>query len=339
VTTPLRIAALSAWHVHAEEYARAAMDHPDTELVAVWDEDFDRGQVLAEKLSVTAVEDLDALLARPDLDGVTITTATTAHREIIGKVIAAGKHVFTEKLLAPTLEEADELLAAARAAGVQITVSLPRLSHGYTVALREVLDSGILGRLTYSRVRLAHDGSTRDWLPERFYRRSEAIGGAFSDLAAHPVYLTQLILGTDVQVASATYTEMTGRWVEDNAVVTVTSPDGAIGVIESGFVTPTSPFSIEVQGTDGSLQYGLGADGDLVVDTGQGPERREVPADSPIPFAQWVTAIRTGEPTTENLERARALTALVVDANARAASASATSAAPTTDPTPAGENA
>jgi predicted dehydrogenase len=100
VTTPLRIAALSAWHVHAEEYARAAMDHPDTELVAVWDEDFDRGQVLAEKLSVTAVEDLDALLARPDLDGVTITTATTAHREIIGKVIAAGKHVFTEKLLA-----------------------------------------------------------------------------------------------------------------------------------------------------------------------------------------------------------------------------------------------
>nr|WP_245354250.1 Gfo/Idh/MocA family oxidoreductase [Brachybacterium sacelli] len=315
----MRIAALSAWHVHAEEYAREAQNHPDTELVAVWDDDGERGKALAEKVGVEFVPDLDALLAREDLDGVTITTATTVHREVIGKVIAAGKHVFTEKLLAPDLAECDELLAAARAAGVQVTVSLPRLAHGYTVALREVLEAGTLGRLSYSRVRLAHNGSTGDWLPARFYDPAEAVGGAFSDLAAHPAYLTQLILGTDVTVASATYTDMTGRGVEDNAVVTVTSPDGAIGVVETGFVTPSSPFSIEVQGTAGTLTHGLGADGGMVLDTGDGPAPVEVPADAPNPFAQWVQAIHSGEETTENLERARALTALVIAANTAAA--------------------
>lgn len=319
VTTPLRIAALSAWHVHAEEYARAAQDHPDTDLIAVWDEDPDRGKELAETLGVEFVADLDQLLAREDLDGVTVTTATTAHLDVIGKVIAAGKHVFTEKLLAPTLAECDQLLDAAREADVRITVSLPRLAHGYTLALREVLAGGDLGRITYSRVRLAHNGSVADWLPERFYDPAGAIGGAFSDLAAHPAYLTQLILGTDATVRSATYTDMTGRGVEDNAVVTVTSPDGAIGVIETGFVTPASPFSIEVHGTKGSFQYGLGADGALVVDTGDGPRTREVPEDAPAPFSQWVQAIRAGEDTTENLERARALTALVVEANRLAA--------------------
>ncbi|MGP9683897.1 Gfo/Idh/MocA family protein [Brachybacterium sp. AOP3-A1-3] len=318
MSATLRIAALSAWHVHAEEYAREAQNHPETELVAVWDDDAERGKALAETVGVEFVADLDDLLAREDLDGVTITTATTVHREVIGKVIAAGKHVFTEKLLAPTLAECDELLEAARAAGVQVTVSLPRLAHGYTVALREVLDGGSLGRLSYSRVRLAHNGSTADWLPPRFYDPAEAIGGAFSDLAAHPSYLTQLILGTDVTVASATYTDVTGRGVEDNAVVTVTSPDGAIGVVETGFVTPFSPFSIEVQGTTGTLTYGLGADGAMVLDTGDGPTVIEVPEDIPNPFAQWVQAIRTGEETTENLERARALTELVVAANAAA---------------------
>lgn len=319
MTAPLRIAALSAWHVHAEEYAREAQQHPGTELVAVWDEEPERGRALAESLGVEFAPDLEALLARQDLDGVTVTTATNVHREVIGKAIAAGKHVFTEKLLAPTVAEGEELIAAAREAGVRLTVSLPRLAHGYALALRRVLEEGTLGRLTYSRVRLAHNGSTADWLPARFYDPVAAIGGAFSDLAAHPVYLTQLILGTDVQVRSATYTDMTGRGVEDNAVVTVTGTDGAIGVIETGFVTPTSPFSIEVQGTKGSFQHGLGADGGTSVDTGEGPVALDVPADAENPFAQWVEAIRSGEDTTENLERAQALTALVASANSAAA--------------------
>ena len=319
MTAPLRIAALSAWHVHAEEYAREAQQHPGTELVAVWDEEPERGRALAESLGVEFAPDLEALLARQDLDGVTVTTATNVHREVIGKAIAAGKHVFTEKLLAPTVAEGEELIAAAREAGVRLTVSLPRLAHGYALALRRVLEEGRLGRLTYSRVRLAHNGSTADWLPARFYDPVAAIGGAFSDLAAHPVYLTQLILGTDVQVRSATYTDMTGRGVEDNAVVTVTGTDGAIGVIETGFVTPTSPFSIEVQGTKGSFQHGLGADGGTSVDTGEGPVALDVPADAENPFAQWVEAIRSGEDTTENLERAQALTALVASANSAAA--------------------
>ena len=36
---PLRVAVLSFWHVHAGDYARSTVQHPDTELVAVWDDD------------------------------------------------------------------------------------------------------------------------------------------------------------------------------------------------------------------------------------------------------------------------------------------------------------
>ena len=113
MTHPLRIAVLSAWHVHAEEYGRAAIDHPDTELVAVWDDDEGRGRALADRLGVPIEADLGALLAREDLDGVTNTTATSAHDEILGRVLAAGKHVFTEKLLSPTVAGCDALTAAA----------------------------------------------------------------------------------------------------------------------------------------------------------------------------------------------------------------------------------
>ncbi|MGW8566060.1 Gfo/Idh/MocA family protein [Isoptericola sp. NPDC055881] len=315
MTTPLRIAVLSAWHVHAEEYGRAAVDHDDTELVAVWDDDADRGRELADRLGVVATTDLDALLARDDLDGVTVTAATSDHVEVMAKAIAAGKHVFTEKLLAPTVEECDRLIAAARAADVRLTVSLPRLTHGYTLALRDILDAGTLGRLTYARVRLAHDGSTADWLPARFYDTSEALGGAFFDLGAHPVYLTQLILGDELTSVRPTYTDQTGRGVEDNASVTVTTPDGAIGVIETGFVTPASPFTIEVHGTEGSVLYGFETDDDgrgvMRLTTREGSSRVDLPADQPILFAQWAGSIRSGVDLEENLARARSLTALV----------------------------
>ena len=115
----------------------------------------------------------------------------------------------------------------------------------------------------------------------------------------------------------ASYTDMTGRGVEDNASVTITTPDGAIGVIETGFVTPASPFSIEVQGTEGALLFD-DAEQRMRLGTADGWEDLPIPADAPAPFDQWVEAIRTGVRTEENLSRARALTALTVAANAAA---------------------
>jgi predicted dehydrogenase len=87
-------------------------------------------------------------------------------------------------------------------------------------------------------------------------------------------------------------------------------------VIETGFVTPASPFSIEIHGTDGSLLFSEGTP--MRLGTADGWEEIPLPEDAPLPFAQWVRAIREGGRTTENLERARALTELVVAANAAA---------------------
>jgi 1,5-anhydro-D-fructose reductase (1,5-anhydro-D-mannitol-forming) len=53
---------------------------------------------------------------------------------------------------------------------------------------------------------------------------------------------------------SATYASFTQRQVEDQAVVSLGYPGGAIGVIESGFLS-LDPFSIEMHGTTASLAY------------------------------------------------------------------------------------
>ena len=159
MTDPIRIAIVGYWHVHARDYAADAAANPDTEVVAVWDDDLARGRAGADSLGVPFEPDLGALLARADIDAVVVTTSTDQHRDVMVRAAQAGKHIYTEKVLAPTVAEAEEIVAAADAAGVRLFVSLPRLYAGYTAALAEIVDAGTLGQLVYGRVRLSHDGA------------------------------------------------------------------------------------------------------------------------------------------------------------------------------------
>ena len=142
----ITVAVVGGWHVHARDYARRVREHPNTELVAIWDDDGDRGRTLAAELGVAYSDDLGALLARDDLDAVTVTTATAGHRKVLAAAARAGKHVFTEKLLAPTVAEALDIITVADRHDVRLTVSLPRLAHGSTIAITDLLDRGELGR-------------------------------------------------------------------------------------------------------------------------------------------------------------------------------------------------
>ncbi|WP_439691361.1 Gfo/Idh/MocA family protein [Curtobacterium sp. SP.BCo] len=315
-TTPVRVAVVGFWHVHAGDYARQAVEHPGTELVAVWDDDVDRGRAGAEQFGVAFTDDLDALLARDDVDAVTITTSTDVHHDVITRAARAGKHVFTEKLLAPTVEECEDVIATCDAAGVALIVSLPRLYHGYTAAISREIAEGRLGDVTTARVRLSHDGAVVPWLPERFFDPETAIGGALTDLGCHPVYLTQRFLGARPDTVDAVYRSVTGRAVEDHAVVTVGYPSQAIGVIEAGFVAGT-PFTIEVAGTAGWLAYS-DQDGRLTAGGaayGVEPVTLPVPEDGQDAFGQWVDHITAGTRADDNLARAVELTRLVVAAN------------------------
>jgi 1,5-anhydro-D-fructose reductase (1,5-anhydro-D-mannitol-forming) len=316
----IRLGILGFWHVHAADYVREAQAHPGTEIVAAWDDEPERGRARASELGATFHPDLAELLRRPDVDAVVVTTATRAHRGVIVAAAQAGKHIFTEKVLALTPAECRDILAAVERAAVKLTVSLPRLADGYTLATRQVLADGRLGDITLDRVRLSHDGAVgRRWLPAQFFDPDEAGGGALIDLGCHPMYLTRLFLGAMPDSLTATYGHVTGRAVEDNAVAVLQSAGGAIGVVEAGFVNPHSPFTIEIHGTEGSLLYGTPEPRLLVrsrlLEGDAGWIDLPLPDRAPGPFDQWIGHIEQGTTATENIALAVDLTTLMDAAN------------------------
>ena len=254
------------------------------------------------------------------MDGVVVTTPTVAHREVILTAARAGKHVFAEKVIAPTLSEAREVVAEVEEAGVTFVTSLPRLYAGYTQAIRETLAGGAIGEPTYLRVRISHDGALpsaanpQGWLPERFFDPRQSAGGVTIDFGAHPLYLLAHLLGRPEEV-SAVYGRVTGRAVEEQFVVTILYPNGAIGVAEASFLGASARFLVEAHGTEGSLLYD--PSGALRTHCRE-PERwstAKVSADGGSPFGRWVELSLAGRTDPENVRAALELSALAEAAN------------------------
>ncbi|OCT12091.1 oxidoreductase [Paenibacillus pectinilyticus] len=318
----IRVAILSFWHVHAKDYARLAVEHADTEIVAVWDEIPDRGLEKAEEYGVPFYSDLGELLRNSEIDAVIVVTPTNMHQEVMIAAAKAGKHIFTEKVVATTTKACNEILAVVEQTGVKLVVSLPRLYMGFTQAAHKVIRDGSLGTVTTVRIRLAHNGALRTEknpdgaLPAHFFHLEQTGGGALMDLGCHPMYLTRLFLGLPESV-SASFGYITGREVEDSAVATLRYPSGALGIIEAGFVNSYSQFDIEIQGTEGSLLY-TRTDDQLRIRSAkmeaEGAPGWHVVTDLPklpSPFEQWVSHIQNGTWAKENIDLARDLTRLM----------------------------
>jgi 1,5-anhydro-D-fructose reductase (1,5-anhydro-D-mannitol-forming) len=315
----IKVAILSFWHVHANEYAEAVNNNSGTQLVAAWDELPERGKKEAAERGLIWYESLDELLANPEIDAVVVNAPTNIHRDVMVAAANAGKHIFTEKVIAPTLHEVNEILAAVEQNKVKLTVSLPRLNDSYTLGIQELLKKDLLGQLTQARVRLSHNGATAGWLPEHFFSLEQCGGGALIDLGCHPVYLTRLFLGVPESV-QANYGYVLGKEVEDNAIAIMRYANGAIGIAEAGFVNDHSPFSIEIHGTKGSLFYGT-PEPKLFYRSSLTPETSDVwtevvlPAKAAAAFEQWVGHIENGTIAEENIKLATDLTKVMEAAN------------------------
>jgi len=248
----LNIGILGVWHVHTDDYFRQARETGLATIAAVWDEEPEAGLAWARENGVNFVQDLDALLARKDIDAVICNAPTTRHAQVLTKAAKARKHIFTEKLLAHTEADALEIIRAVEEAGIVCTVSMPLLSSAWVRYVKGLMEAGALGRVTGARMRRSHSGVSDGWLPERWFDVSRSGGGAMMDLGAHPVYVLSHLLGKPSRV-TAMMTNLYGTTSDENAIALVEFGNGVLATCETAFVTFGVPDILEVYGTEGSV--------------------------------------------------------------------------------------
>lgn len=290
------VAMLSFWHVHAPGYAEQIRGAPDAEIRVVWDEDEERGKQWAERLGVPFEPDLERAVGRDDVDGVVVDAPTNMHTEVILAAARAGKHIFTEKVVALTVAEVDAIAEAVEKAGVHFVVSFPFRGDPRFKYAREVVDKGLLGRITTVRVRHGHGGVLDRWLPDHFLDPEPTGGGAMIDLGCHPMYLCRWYGGTPRRVTALFGNVEPDVRVDDNSAVLIEFEGGALGIVEASFVQRSLPWALEIHGTEGALHIGgPGAEVQLHAPQTTGVEGwivpDKLPERDPHPIRQWLDAV------------------------------------------------
>lgn len=181
----------------------------DIKVVAVADVSMERAERLAKTLGLRdsdAYDDYRRVLARPDVDTVSVATPPNTHLEIVALAAAAGKQVICEKPIATTLADAAAMIAACKSAGVTLAVYHNYLYYAQSALVRDVIAAGTIGEVQVTEI--AGLGA-RPWVGAAEYRPGwrrdvkHAGGGALLDVGVHAFYLTAGYHGAPVAAVSA----------------------------------------------------------------------------------------------------------------------------------------
>jgi UDP-2-acetamido-3-amino-2,3-dideoxy-glucuronate N-acetyltransferase len=89
------------------------------------------------------------VLQNPDVNAVVIATPAETHFEMVRSALLANKHVFVEKPLAMIVSEAEELHQLALRQNLKLMVGHILLYHPAIIKLKEIINSGELGKINY----------------------------------------------------------------------------------------------------------------------------------------------------------------------------------------------
>jgi len=224
-------------------------------LVACYDRIPQAAERIAKEFGGRSYHDLNAFLADPDLEIVTIGTPSGSHCEPAIAAAEAGKHVIVEKPLEITLERCDAIISACEKAGVTLSTVFPSRFHRSGMKIKEAVDARRFGKLTIGDA-IVKWYRTQEYYDSGAWRGTWELdgGGALMNQAIHSIDLLIWLMGPIVEIRSQTALLAHERIaVEDTAVATVRFANGALGIIEaSTAVYPGYLKRVEIHGVTGS---------------------------------------------------------------------------------------
>ncbi|MBX7071974.1 MAG: Gfo/Idh/MocA family oxidoreductase [Pirellulales bacterium] len=218
---------------------------PDAEVLAVASPTEQHVRQFAEKRGIPRwFTDYRELLNLSEIDLVVLGIPNDLHCQAVLDVAAAGKHVVLEKPMAMTLAECDRMIDACRRAGVKLMYAEELCFAPKYVRLKQLVDSGALGRVHLVKQSEKHDGPHSEW----FYNEQRSGGGVALDMGCHAVQFFRWLLsgkgGDNPPRAKSVYAHLTSSvhshrtTADDDALIIVEFEGGITGLAEESWSKP-----------------------------------------------------------------------------------------------------
>lgn len=251
---PVRIAVLSLAHGHGYSYSEAIQGLDNATLIAIADDNAERGQAAATRYGVPWDADYRQTVQRDDVDAVIICSENSRHMEMTLAAAAAGKHVLCEKPLSTNVADAQAMIDACAKAGVQLQTAFPVRFNAAVVALRDAVVGGRIG--TPLAIAARNPGRCpHSW----FVDQELAGGGAVIDHTVHVVDVLRWMFDAEVtEVFAEIDTRMYDIPVDDTGLLMMRLSNGLPVSLDTSWSRPASwpiwgGVMIDIIGEDGII--------------------------------------------------------------------------------------
>ncbi len=202
----------------------------------------------------TGYSTFEELLEQERPHAISICTPNAYHAPAALAALNRGIHVLCEKPLSLDLTDCDEMIRAAQASGSVLQTGHHLRSSPLVETAKRLIDEGRIGRVTFMRLRQAHDWAGAAEVRGAFGSRSASGGGTLLDNGCHMMDLARHLGGDVLNLYARMNTLKFDIEVEDTSVATLEFESGAMASVENAWTATGWEESFAVYGTEGSLE-------------------------------------------------------------------------------------
>lgn len=257
----------------------------------------------AQEKSLAHYPDWRAMLDGEDLDVVAVFDVDARKADIVCEALAWGKHVIVDKPLCTRLEDLDRIETALAQSSGSLALLLPFPQAPLMKRLREIIRGGTLGDILSIRSRRAYKQKLGK-RPEWFFTK-EYGGGILCEIGTHDFDLARFLTGLDAaQVSARAFNGKLPQYPtgEDYASAVFTLGAQTLYSLHidriAALNAPGDPSSMEILGTKGQIIIAPGfKDVQVTLDNrDDAPPVEDVSMDGyPALVAAWLDALDSGD--------------------------------------------
>jgi len=258
MTDKLRMAQYGTKHGHAQGVLKVMLDHPEVEVVAVYEPDAKRRAQVEKSDTWNQVKFVDSPSEFLDDPSVVCVSSEGTNKESLGfteEIVAAGKHVFYDKPAGDDYQRFERVVEKARAQGTMVQMGYMFRKHDGFERIANWVRSGFLGHVFQVRAHMSTNVPEKN--PEGTQTGREGYahfkGGIMYDLGGHMLDQVVWLLGRPNRVT---------HYFQNAASETPSVMDNTLGVLDYGNALATVDIAamearpmarrFEVYGTKGT---------------------------------------------------------------------------------------
>lgn len=271
MTQPVRIGILGSGFARTTQIP-GFRNCEGSRIVAIASGHREHAEEVAREFDIPNVEsDWRALIAREDIDLVSIVTPVVTHCEIALASLEHGKAVLCEKPMAMNAAEARRMTERAQQAGVLALIDHELRFLPGRLKMREMVGRGDVGKVRHVKLTFRSDSRADATRPWNWWSDVKQGGGTLGAIGSHVIDGFRWLLGTEVsEVFGQLATHVGERKDHQGTLRAVTTDDeaslllrfedsnltaGATGNVSLSMAESGNPLHLlEIFGSDGALR-------------------------------------------------------------------------------------